>query len=141
MIQKIWNKFVNRETISYFIFGVLTTAMDWVVYTVMRVSGSDYRLATVASWCAAVAFAFVTNKLFVFRSHIIKPGPLFQEIASFVACRALTGVLTLVAMMVLVDLMGLNDFIGKLITSAVVLVLNYVLSKIFIFREKFHEGE
>lgn len=134
MIEKIWKKVFNREVISYIIFGVLTTAADWIVYTVMRSYQIDYRLATVGSWAAAVLFAFVTNKLFVFQSRGLHPKKVLNELISFVACRGLTGVFNLVAMMVMVDYAGLNDFFSKLVISVIVLLLNYVFSKIFIFK-------
>ena len=73
-MEQLWSRIrarlVNRETISYFIFGVLTTLVDWVSYRIMtRGRGVDYRVATAGSWAAAVLFAFVTNKLFVFESR------------------------------------------------------------------------
>ena len=73
MLGKLWKKLVNRETISYLIFGVLTTLVDWISYWYMRRVGTDYRLATAGSWAAAVLFAFVTNKLFVFGSFDLHP--------------------------------------------------------------------
>lgn len=136
MIKKIWDKLVNWETISYTFFGVLTTGVDWGVYTLLRMHAVDYMAAQVASWCAAVAFAFVTNKIWVFKSFDIQPVHLVKELASFVACRLLTGVITLVGMMVMVDLMGINDYFSKLVISVLVIILNYVFSKIFIFNSR-----
>lgn len=139
MIKKIWDKLVNWETISYTVFGVLTTLVDWGVYTILRMNETEYMAAQVASWCAAVAFAFVTNKIWVFKSYDIHPDHLIKEMASFVACRLLTGVVTLVGMMVMVDFMGVNDYISKLVISVLVIILNYVFSKIFIFKQRSFE--
>ena len=61
MISKIWRKLANREAVSYIIFGVLTTLVDWVSYTVFWAIGMDYRVSTALSWAAAVMFVFVTN--------------------------------------------------------------------------------
>ena len=94
MLGKLWKKLVNRETISYLIFGVLTTLVDWISYWYMRRVGTDYRLATAGSWAAAVLFAFVTNKLFVFGSFDLHPKKVWSEFVPFVACRAATGVFT-----------------------------------------------
>ncbi|MEG0368798.1 MAG: GtrA family protein [Hungatella sp.] len=135
MISKIWNKLVNREAITYIIFGILTTLVDWVVYAVLWRIGTDYRISTALSWCAAVLFAFITNKLFVFQSFDIHLRYLWKEFVSFVTCRAATGVFTFVAMIVMVDALHLHEFIGKLIVSAISLVLNYILSKLFIFKK------
>ena len=132
---KLWARFVNRETVSYFIFGVLTTAVDWLVYPLMRWFGHSVALSSIASWAAAVIFAFVTNKLFVFQSYTFRPKELSKEFISFVSCRALTGAFTVVAMVVIVDVMGWNEWIGKVAVSALSLVLNYIFSKLFIFKK------
>ena len=137
MLGKLWKKLVNRETISYLIFGVLTTLVDWISYWYMRRVGTDYRLATAGSWAAAVLFAFVTNKLFVFGSFDLHPKKVWSEFVPFVACRAATGVFTMVAMTAMVDGMGIKqDFICKIVVSAISLVLNYIFSKWFIFKKK-----
>ena len=137
MFDRIWKKLVNRETILYLIFGVLTTLVDWVSYWYMRQGDMDYRLATVLSWAVAVLFAFVTNKLFVFCSRKLSPKVVWKEFSAFVICRAATGIFTVVAMMVLVDGMGIDqDFICKIAVSAISLILNYLFSKLFIFKAK-----
>ena len=131
MLGKLWKKLVNRETISYLIFGVLTTLVDWISYWYMRRVGTDYRLATAGSWAAAVLFAFVTNKLFVFGSFDLHPKKVWSEFVPFVAC------FTMVAMIAMVDGMGIKqDFICKIVVSAISLVLNYIFSKWFIFKKK-----
>lgn len=136
MIQKLWKKCANWETISYLIFGVLTTLVDWISYRVFRQMGWNYQWATVGSWVAAVLFAYVTNKLFVFRSRDFHPRYLAKEFTSFVAFRALSGGFTLVAMVAMVDGLGIqNDFLCKVVVSGMSLVLNYVFSKLFIFRK------
>lgn len=137
MLQRIWKQCFNRENVSYLIFGVLTTLADWISYRMMRLAGIDYRLATAGSWAVAVLFAFVTNKLFVFGSMSFRPAQVWKEFVAFVACRVLTGVLTLAAMVVLVDGIGIqNDFFCKIVVSALSLVMNYILSKWFIFKER-----
>ncbi|MCI8741306.1 MAG: GtrA family protein [Lachnospiraceae bacterium] len=136
MVQRIWNKFFNRENVSYLVFGVLTTLADWISYRMMRLAGMDYRLATAGAWAVAVLFAFVTNKLFVFGSLSLRPAQVWKEFVAFVACRVATGILTLIAMMVMVDGMGIqNDFFCKVVVSVLSLVMNYVLSKWFIFKQ------
>ena len=135
MISTIWNKLCNRESITYIIFGVLTTAVDWVTYAVLWAAGADYRVSTALSWAAAVIFAFITNKFIVFQSFDIRLNYLWKEFVSFVACRAATGVITMVGMLIMVDVLHWNEFFGKLVVSAVSLVLNYILSKLFIFKK------
>ena len=135
MISTIWNKLCNRESITYIIFGVLTTAVDWVTYAVLLAAGADYRVSTALSWAAAVIFAFITNKFIVFQSFDIRLNYLWKEFVSFVACRAATGVITMVGMIIMVDVLHWNEFFGKLVVSAGSLVLNYILSKLFIFKK------
>lgn len=132
---KLWEKFVNRETVSYFIFGVLTTAVDWLVYPLMRLAGASVAWSSVVSWAAAVLFAYVTNKLFVFQSRTFNLKEIGKEFVSFVSCRALTGAFTVMAMVLIVDVLGWNEWIGKIAVSAASLVLNYILSKLFIFKK------
>lgn len=140
-MEKLWVKLFNRETISYLFFGVLTTLVDWVSYWVMRKLEIDYRVATAGSWAAAVAFAYITNKLFVFSSKDMHWSVVKKELISFVGCRAATGLFTVAAMMVLVDGLGIqNDFICKVVLSGISLVLNYVFSKWFIFKGKITQG-
>ena len=86
------------------------------------------------SWAAAVLFAFITNKLFVFQSTSLKLSRLFSELVSFVACRLFTGILTIAGMELMVNGLGWSNLFGKIAVSVLSLVLNYILSKLFIFR-------
>lgn len=133
--NRFLRKLCSRESITYIIFGVLTTAVDWVSYAALWAMGADYRVSTALSWTAAVLFAFVTNKFFVFQSFDMGPVHLWKEFVSFVACRAATGVFTMGGMIFMVGILGWPEFIGKLVVSAVSLVLNYILSKLFIFKK------
>lgn len=135
MLKKLYTKLMNPEVISYLIFGVLTTGVDWIVYTVMRHVGVDYRLATGVSWFASVIFAYVTNKLFVFHNNTFTLSYLWKECLSFFACRISTGIFNLLAMMLLVDGLHMNEYLGKILIAVVVVILNYVGSKLFIFRK------
>lgn len=135
MLKKINSLFLNREMILYILFGVLTTLIDWIVYVGLGNRGLDYKVCTAASWTAAVLFAFITNKVIVFRSYNYKLKELAKEFISFVSCRIATGLMTLFGMMFFVDCIGINDIISKLILSVLVIILNYVFSKIFIFRK------
>lgn len=140
MLPNIWKKLASGEAVLYVIFGVLTTLVDWVSYAAFWAMGMDYRVSTALSWAAAVLFAFVTNKLFVFRSFDMRPGYLWKEFTAFVACRLTTGVLTMIGMVITVDFLHLNEFVGKLLVSVMSLVLNYVFSKLFIFKKRTDSG-
>ncbi len=141
-MQTFLKKLITKETILYIIFGILPTLTDWLTYAWLRYIGTAYQLATVLSWAAAVAFAFITNKLFVFESKDLSPGTLWKEAISFTACRAATGLFTLIAMIALVDGLGIQqDMICKIFISAVSLILNYILSKLFVFRQAAQDTE
>lgn len=126
-----------REGIAYLIFGVLTTVIDYAISNALfyGVHMRSVPAQTIA-WVAAVLFAFVTNKWWVFHSHTLEPGAVWKEFVAFILCRIATFVFNLAALFVMVDLMKLEFFICKLIISVVVVVLNYVFSKILIFTHK-----
>ena len=131
-----------REGIAYLIFGVLTTVIDYAISNLLYyVWKMDPVPAQTIAWVAAVLFAFVTNKWWVFESHTLKPAKVWKEFVSFVLCRVATFVFNLAALFIMVDLMKMEFFICKLLISVVVVVLNYVLSKILIFTEKKQEQE
>ena len=135
MIKKIWVKVMNREVISYLIFGVLTTLVNWVVYAAMVKVHIDYRIATAAAWAVSVLFAFIVNKIFVFQSYNLRPAYVMKEITSFVACRAVSGVMEMVFMIVMVSWIHMDEYISKIAVSVIVVIVNYVFSKLFIFRK------
>lgn len=140
MLRKIWEKCVNYETVSYLICGVLTTAVDFAVYTVLRNVDVGVGVSQALSWLAAVLFAYVVNKLIVFRNYNMRPSYLAREVGTFVAARAFSGVVTWVLMVVMVRLGGDRGFIYELFckfTSSVInMVLNYVFSKLWIFKRE-----
>ena len=110
MIHKIWEKCFNYETVSYFICGVLTTVVDFAVYGLLRETGAAVEIAQALSWLSAVLFAYVVNKLIVFRNFQLAPGYLAKEFGAFFAARAFSGVLTWVMMVGLVWLEAREAF-------------------------------
>ena len=127
-----------REIISYLIVGGLTTVVSLVTYYACVLTALDpnhpvqLQCANILSWIAAVAFAYVTNRRFVFQS---KNKHMLREAGAFVASRVSTLVMDMALMFVMVTLGGLNDKIAKLAVQVVVTVANYVLSKFFVFHK------
>ena len=109
MLHKIWEKCVNYETVSYLICGFLTTAVDFAVYTVLRHVDIGVGISQALSWMAAVLFAYVVNKLIVFRNYNMSSSYLVKEARAFVAARAFSGVVTWVLMVVMVKLGETGD--------------------------------
>lgn len=135
MIKKIWDKVMNREVITYLFFGVLTTLVNWAVYAGMVKTGIDYRIATAAAWVVSVLFAFIVNKIFVFQSYDLHLGFVMKEIVSFTACRAASGVMEMFFMVMMVSWLNMDEYVSKVLVSIVVVIVNYVFSKLFIFRK------
>lgn len=126
-----------REGVAYLIFGVLTTVIDYAISNVLFYWTQMPTIpAQTIAWVAAVLFAFVTNKWWVFESHTLVPEEVWKEFVSFVACRVATFLFNLAALTVMVDMMKMEFFICKLLISVVVVILNYVFSKILIFAKK-----
>lgn len=126
-----------RSLISYGVFGVLTTVINIVVYALCyQKLGISNVVSNIAAWILAVLFAFVTNKLWVFESKSMELTVLVREAVSFFGCRLATGVLDLAIMYVTVDRLALNSTLMKCISNVIVIVVNYVASKLVIFKQK-----
>lgn len=136
MIKDVVNKFLNKETISYLIFGILTTIVNFVSYELCKVIGIGYEISTIIAWALAVAFAYITNKLFVFESKSFDKTLIFKELSTFVLSRLFSGICDFVFMLVAVGMYGMNDSIAKLLTNVFVVIINYILSKLFVFKER-----
>ena len=135
MIIDLYKKY--KEIVNYLIFGVLTTIISLAVYYLLTFTVIDpknallLQVANVISWVAGVLFAYVTNRKYVFDS---KNEDKLKEFSSFVGARLVTLIMDIIIMYVGVTLMRGNDKIIKLISQVVVIVSNYLFSKIFVFR-------
>ena len=135
-MNKIINKLLNRETIIYVIFGVLTTIVDFTAFGILYYNiNMGEILANTIAWILAVAFAFITNKLFVFESKNFEKNKIIREIISFVSSRVITLLLTDV-FLIFAALLDINMLIAKAIISIAVIILNYIFSKLFVFNNK-----
>lgn len=150
-IKKLLHAVFNKETITYVIFGVMTTLVNLVVFKVFDVlfSGRLYLLTNSIAWIAAVVFAYVTNKLFVFESKSWKFDVLKKEIPSFFGARIASYFIEQAGLWFFVEILRFDervfDFIvvklsgkivAKLILGVLVVIINYVLSKFIIFSKK-----
>jgi len=120
-----------REIIMYVIIGGMTTAVYFVVYAIFKYMGVHYEINTCISWFAAVMFAFVTNKYLVFRS--MKREKAVGEFFKFVGARLTTLGIDLLFTFLLIQVFTLNEWVAKIAVQFIVLILNYVLSKLFVF--------
>ena len=131
LIEKYW------DILIYLVFGVLTTVVNYAVYLpVYNFCGISAAVSNMIAWVVAVVFAFLTNKPFVFHSHDWSVKTVVPELIKFVSCRLASGVMETVILFLAVDLMDWNGNIWKLITQVLVIIINYVGSKLLVFRNK-----
>ena len=134
-IKHLWVKY--KEIILYLFFGGVTTAVNYGAYALCgHVFHMDVVPANIIAWVLGVAVAFVTNKLWVFESKSWKLKIVGRELLEFVLARLLTMVIETVLLWIFVDKLHFNDLIMKILTSIIVVILNYVFSKFIIFRKK-----
>lgn len=126
----------HEEGINYLIFGFLAFVLNYILYFVFADAASmHYMVATVLSWVLTVVFAYWTNRTFVFKSQNKGTASVVREFVSFIGARVATEVLEIVLMYVMVTLLSINDKISKLVCQVIVILANYVLSKIWIFKD------
>ena len=131
LAEKYW------DILSYLFFGVLTTVVNYLIYLpVYNFCGLSAAVSNMIAWVVAVIFAFLTNKPFVFHSHDWSVKTVVPELIKFVSCRLASGVMETVILFLAVDLMAWNGNVWKLVTQVLVIIINYVGSKLLVFRNK-----
>lgn len=126
-----------RELILYVFFGGCTTLVNIVSYFLStRLLHLTTSPATILAWILSVLFAYVTNRRWVFESTARGASAVIKEMGGFFGARLATGLMDLGIMFLFVDLLGLNDLVIKITSNVLVIVANYVLSKLFVFRKK-----
>ena len=141
-IKELYFKY--KEIVNYLIFGVLTTVVSLVtyyicVYTVLDPEQAvQLQIANVISWILGVAFAYVTNRKFVFESNEKNK---IKEASKFVTSRIATLLMDMAIMFIGVTLLKFNDKIIKLVSQVVVIIANYLLSKIIVFNKGENKNE
>jgi putative flippase GtrA len=137
LFKKIRNLIAKYyDILAYLVFGVLTTVVNYLVYlpcyNLLEMSAA---VSNVIAWAVAVAFAYLTNKPFVFRSHDWSAKTVIPELTKFVGSRIASGALETGIIFLTVDLLAWNGNVMKLVTSVIVVVLNYIASKLLVFRK------
>lgn len=125
-----------KGLIMYGFFGVLTTLINIITYYLCsHILDYGTILSNILAWIVAVAFAFITNKIWVFESKSLEMSVLIKEVFSFTSCRLLTGAMDMLFMYVFVDLLFFNDIFIKVISNILVIILNYIGSKLWVFKK------
>lgn len=150
-MKKLIKAFLNKETILYLVFGVLTTAVSFVTLKLFDVAlGKElYLVSNSLSWILSVAFAYVTNKLFVFESKSWKRDVIKKEIPSFLSARIASYFIEQGGLWLMMDVLLFKDKVfdfivirlsglmtAKLVLAVLVVIINYVLSKVLIFKSR-----
>lgn len=153
-IKILFDKY--RELIVYFIFGVLTTVVNLITFHLLNVilGAEQYLVSNIIAWIVSVVFAYVTNKIFVFESKSLNAKVLLREFSSFLSARIFSFAVEEVGLYFLVEAVGLKSYnmsafgvnitgelISKIILAVIVVILNYVFSKFFIFKNKKSHSE
>lgn len=141
----------KKEIINYIIFGVLTTVVNFAVFWLFnRLLGKNfYLLSNVIAWIVAVAFAYVTNRIWVFQSKVKSLKGILKEIGEFFLSRLFSLVVEEAGLLILVDLLKFKvlsfdlfsfnvtgEMLAKVILAVVVVILNYIFSKFIIFKKQ-----
>ena len=134
----------NREVLMYLFFGVMTTLVSFVTAGIAKNlcenaglgKSAVSNISTVVSWICAVTFAYVTNRIWVFDSKAKGKKGIFAEMVSFYGGRLFTLFVEMGIMWLGYDLLDINYWVTKIFANVVVLILNYVISKLFVFKKK-----
>lgn len=134
-IRTLFEKY--REYISYIFFGVLTTLVNFVFYWLFAdVFGVVYYISTALAWFFSVLFAYITNRIWVFESTKTGVGNILKEAFLFFLSRGISGLFDLVFIVFLVEIIHVGHWPSKIITNIIVIIMNYLLSKLLVFRKE-----
>lgn len=161
---KLIDKLFTREIVTYVLSGIFTTVVNLATFYISKKifisigwdgvfnklassagfekilallgSGTDYLDATLLAWIMAVIFAFITNKIWVFESKSWKPAVAGKEFTAFMGARVFSLLVELLGMFVMVTMLNWHELLAKTLVGIAVVIINYILSKLFIFKNK-----
>lgn len=130
-MNKIWELYKKyKEQINYIVVGGMTTLVNFVIYAIDMYFGMDMMINLVVSWVVAVIFAYVTNRIVVFES---KENNILHEFTKFVSSRIASLLIEMLLMKICVDFIGIKEYFAKVGVAIIVVIVNYVLSKLWVF--------
>lgn len=136
---KLLNPFYkkNKEVLLYLFFGGLTFLVSVFTYAYFNVTmGINELIANIISWVIAVTFAFITNRIWVFQAPTNTFVEFVKQLISFFLGRVVTLVIEEIMLLVFISILGFDSMVVKIVAQVVVIVLNYVISKLVVFRKK-----
>ena len=138
-LKNLYKKY--KEIINYLIIGGLTTVVSLATFYIVRIffltndTQLDIQISNIISWIFAVLFAFITNKKYVFESKTTGTKKI-KEMIKFYLSRLTTLIIDMVTMWILTAPLNINDKVSKIIVQFIIVVLNYVFSKLFVFKKE-----
>ena len=124
---------LDRELVLYVVFGAMTFFVNLISYFFFaNILGINYLVSNAIAWFLSVLFAYATNRTWVFES---RSPDILKEMSLFFGGRIFSGVVDMVLMYTFIDVLVFNDFISKIVVQVIVIVLNYVFSKLIVFKK------
>lgn len=141
LIKKIRQKFVNRETVLYAIFGVLTSVLNVVMFKLLLMTSLSYKVANLITLIVVKVTAYICNKNIVFKSKCANMLELLKEIGRFIIARGATMLIDYFGLIIMVDLIDLPKVPSKIFITVFVIVINYVIGKKHVFKNAKNNGD
>ncbi|MCL2367440.1 MAG: GtrA family protein [Oscillospiraceae bacterium] len=136
-LKQLLKKALVREVIVYVFFGVLTTAVSFGAFVLFeRIMDLPWAVANTLSHLLAILFAFVTNKIWVFQARDYAPRKVISEFLKFLSSRLLSYVVDMGLLALLIEVLRYDPLLSRVGTTVIIVVLNYVMSKVIVFRKK-----
>lgn len=136
MINKVWVLFRKYQSmIAYIFFGGITTIINIGIFAILDYWNWNYQVANVIAWFLSVLVAYLTNKVWVFSSHYTTIKAFIVEFVKFYFFRILTLVIDIIIMYVGISMLNWNSILVKVIDNVIVIIVNYVFSKWYIFKK------
>lgn len=129
-------RLLNNEGIKYIIFGVLTTLINILSYMVLNKIGIYYVVSNAIAFILSVIFAFITNKLYVFNSKNWEAKIVIRESVTFFCSRIASLLIDMLLIIVLIELLSMNWLMAKCLVNIIVIIINYLFSKVIVFKNK-----
>ena len=141
LVHKIRKKFVNRETVLYAVFGVLTSVLNVVLFKVLLMANLEYKFANLITLIVVKITAYICNKNFVFKSKCANIVELLKEIGRFIIARGATMLIDYFGLIIMVDIINLPKVPSKIFITVFVIVINYVIGKKHVFKNAEKNGD
>lgn len=141
IMKKVKALLSTREVLLYLVFGVLTTLVDWVASFALYQTSMNLHLANVLAWLAAVLFAYTTNRIWVFQSQRHGVLPILGELLGFASGRIATLLMQEGIFAICCDWLELNEYAVKIVAAVLVVLGNYFISKLLVFRKSRRVGD